>query len=85
MRWLVVSIEICWVIEWMIFILWVMMMIVIFSFVLICLSRDRILVVVFGFSVEVDLLVNKIDGLVVSVWVILICCFCLFESWFGWF
>lgn len=54
---------------------------------LIFFSNNKIWVVVCGLSDDVVLLYSNIEGFVVRVWVILICCFCLLDNLFGklWF
>lgn len=66
--------------------LWLINIMVILSFCWSFLSRFRIVVVIMVFSVDVILLYKIIVGLVVRVWVRLICCFCLFDSvlYFWW-
>lgn len=70
------------VILWVMFILCVMIicvMFVFFNFLIIFI----ICVVIFGLSVVVGLLNNNICGCIINVWVIVICCCWLFESWSG--
>lgn len=65
------------------FILWVINRIVKFRWWLMFFSSLRIECVVVGFSVLVVLLYSNILGLLVNVWVIVICCFCLLERFDG--
>lgn len=72
-----------WLVMWWVkFNLWVIIISVVLEWVsfLIILS---ILVISFGFSVEVGLLNSSIFGCSVSVWVIVMCCCWLLDSWCG--
>lgn len=68
---------------WIIFILCVISMMVRFSLWLILFSSFSMDVVVCGFSVLVVLLYSRICGCVVSVWVMLMCCFWLLDNCVG--
>lgn len=70
-------------IVWIIFILCVISMIVSLRWWLMLVSSVRIDCVVFGLSVDVVLLYSSILGLCMSVCVMLICCFCLFDRFVG--
>lgn len=65
--------------------LWVMMIMVWFLWCSL-LNSVLILVLDFEFSVLVGLFVSRICGWLISVCVIVMCCFCLFDNWLGlWF
>lgn len=68
------------------FILCVIIIIVILNVWFILFNKFKIEFVVVGFKVFVVLLYNNILGCVINVFVMVICCFCLFDNLFGnWF
>lgn len=76
--------KIIWlVILWVKFILWVIINMVILEFLVIFFIMFNILLIILGFSVEVGLLNKRYFGFIVKECVIVICCDCLLDNWFG--